>query len=266
MEVVSLQDMVLAVADNLRELALGVTTDAMTTPANTMRDTGKANQGKDRWWQGSQVLLLDAPAGLTGAQPFTVTDFNSATGTFTLDKNYGANGVPQGVNYALIRQRGHGVPYASYLRALRYALDRLDSSTDAVDTSLATAASTWEYTLPATVDTVFDVEFDNGTARQSLMPSWWTLAPGRKLVLTNRKLPVANGYTIRVHGRKWAALPTSLQGTVRVNLDELVDRATERLTRSSSEQREAARGAFMAQELARLGSTYPYPNEQEVLP
>jgi hypothetical protein len=258
--------MVLAVADNLRELAVGVTTDAMGTPANTMRDTGRANQGKDRWWQGSQVLLLDAPAGLAAAQPFVVTDFNGATGTFTLDKPFGATGVPQGVGYALIRQRGHGVPYASYLRALRYALDRLDTSTDVVDTSLATAANTWEYTLPATVDTVYEVEFELAGARQSLPPRWWGVAPGRKLVLANRKLPVANGYAIRVHGRKWAALPASLQGTVRVNLDELVDRATERLTRSGTEQREAARGAFMAQELARTASTYPYPNETEVIP
>jgi hypothetical protein len=266
MELVSLEDMVLAVADNLRELSVGVTTDAMSTPLTAMRDTGRANQGKDRWWQGSQVLLLGSPAGLTAAQPFTVMDFNSATGTFTLDKAFGATGVPQGVNYALIRQRGHGVPYTSYLRALRYALDRLDSSGDVVDTSLDTAASTWEYTLPATVDTVFDVELDNGTVRQSLPPRWWGLAPGRTLVLTNRKLPVANAYTIRVHGRKWAALPSTLAGTVRVNLDELVDRATERLTRSNTEQREAARGAFMAQELARLAGTYPYPNEQEVIP
>ena len=267
MEVITLQDALVAVADAVRDVVEGTTTASINTPTQ-MQDATKIG-GKDKMWQGSEVVFLEpdaTTAGMTGSNPYEVTDFNASSGLFTLNKNFASgNGVPSNVRYLLLRARGQGNPYRSYLRAIRYALDKLDTSTDSRDTSLTTAADTFEYTIPAGLDTIYDVVFHHATlGHYALRPDWWDIAPGRKLVLLNRNLTVASLWTLWLYGTTYVDLPAALSGTMRVPLEELVQQAEEYLRRTSPRQQEAARAGNLTQERLRFTQTRVHPNEKEL--
>lgn len=267
MELVTLQEAILALADTMRDLTDGVTTTSVNTRTQ-LQDTAKANS-KDKLWQGSELLLLEPDAtnaGFTGRNPREVVGFDSATGLFTLNGDFNSgNGVPANVRYALLRNRGQGTPYRTYLRALRYALDKMDTSTDAIDSSLTTAANTWDYTVPAGLSTVYDVVFENADlGRYSLRPDWWDVAPGRVITLLNRNLTVETPWTLHLYGTISATLPTTLTGTMRVSFEELLNQAEEFLRRTSPRQQENGRAGNLTQERVRFSSTRVHPNEKEL--
>jgi hypothetical protein len=267
METVTLQDAIMALADAQKDLVLGTTTSNSADTTHFV-DTGKAN-GRDRWWEGSEVFFLEpaaTAAGLTATQPFDVRGYISASGIFTLNKVFKASGnVAAGLDYALIRNQGRGIPYRTYVNALKYALRKLDISADAVDNSITTATDTWEYVVPAGLSTLYDVFLDKtGYGHGALRPDWWDVGPGRTLILLNRNLPMGVGWNLQLKGRTYATPPTSLSGTMTVPLEELVDLAQEYLNRNSTRVQENQRGSTLQQERLRFSSNYIYPNEKEL--
>jgi hypothetical protein len=267
METVTLQDMVMAVADAMKDLVTG-TTSAASADTTHFVDTGKAN-GRDRWWENSEVFFLEpaaTAAGLTATQPFEVRGYVSASGLFTLNKPFKAAGnVPVSLDYALIRNQGRGTPFRGYVNAIKYALRKLDISSDSTDASIVTQPNVYEYVVPAGLSTVYDVYLDKtGYGHLGIRPDWWDVAPGRTLVLKNRNLTVSLGWTLQLKGRIWATPPTSLTGTMSVPLEEMVDLAQEYLLRNSTRSQENTRSQGLQEERLRFSNNYVYPNEKEL--
>lgn len=265
----TLQDLILALADAARDLTLGRTTASM-TGSTKMQDSSRAGQGRDRHWENSEVFFLEpaaTTAGRTGNQPFVITGYNAADGTFTLSHGFSnAAGVPSGVEYAIIRTRGQGHPYRSYQRALRYALEKMELAVDARDSALVTANETFVYTIPAGLDTLYDVWFVRGTQRQSLRPDWWDTAPGRQLLLRNRYLTVGEGWTLELHGTKRVQLPENLTDTINVPYDDVVEFGLEFLLRNSSRgQDQQKAGSYYAERNRRRFYRYQRANEREII-
>lgn len=269
MQTVSLQDFVLAVAENLRELRMGTTT-ATAAVGNQLVDSDLINN-RNRFWVDSEILLLEPLASIAGAapqsKPFLVRDFDGNTGTLTLDREFAPGvGVPQGLEYALWRPQGRGAPYRAYRQALKQALDYYGSYTDLVDDSLTTSAGTYEYTIPYPMTSLYLVELldSEGYGHKLTAGIHYNLWPNRQLVL-HRGLPVEGNYGLRISGVLGAYVPPDWTDTIRIDYDDVLEYTVELLQRGSPRQIDAARSGNQQQERLRFRKRIPYPNEQEII-
>ena len=179
MEAVTLQQLVQYVADSVRDLVPGVTTNATASPTQ-LQDTTKAGR-RPNHWQNSEIVFLEpqaTAAGRTGENPFVVTGYTN--GLFTLDHNFGGAGIPQGVPYFIVRNHGQGNPYRSYLTAIKRALDNLGVAVSSSE-GFSTSASLYTYSIP-TLDTVHTVTVETSDlGPYQLMPDDWDVFPGRQI-------------------------------------------------------------------------------------
>lgn len=264
---VTLQEMVQAVADACRDLTPGVTS-AGSAAANTMQVAALAGR-RPNHWQNSEIVFLEpsaALAGQTGANPFVVAGYQD--GLFTLDHDFGPAGVPQGIEFFMVRNHGQGNPYRAYLRALKRAVDNLGISNAVTDTSLVTAAGVYTYTIPAGLDTVYLVTINNpdyGPLAFELRPDQWELLPGRTIQFASN-LSVDYLWNLTIYGRSFDALPTALDATLSVDIDDVVDSAQEWLNRTSNRPVDQAKGQNLQAERIRFKRRWARPNERIILP
>lgn len=268
MQTITLQDAISFVADNMRDLTLGTTTQN-TAATNQMTDASRVGVGKDAQWVGSQVVLLQpeaGAAGLVGNTPFDVTGYNKSTGLFTFSRDFNAtSGVPANVPYMLIRTRGQGTPYRGYIRALTWALAKLNLVVPDLDSNIITAAADWDYTIPPGITHVYDITTEVQGQVWGFRPETdWRLRPGRKLIL-NRGLPVEMNLPLTLSVLRTVTLPTTPLGTMTVPLDELVDFASEYLGRTSPRASDMQKAGNLQQERLRFSSSYLPPNAVEVI-
>lgn len=264
MEAITLQDLIMRVADARNDLVTGTTT---TLPGSTtVLDTNRIETRPDHW-ASSEIFFLE-PAytvnGNTGVQPMKVTA--SVNGSLTIDhalRTSGTNATQ--LDYALIRLFGGGSPYRSYIYALKQALDKMGLMEDDTDDTLVTATGTYEYTIPAGLKTLHTIEVSSGTAYGpwQLRPDQWRLRPGRKLWLT-RDVAVAFPWDLTLIGRSAVTLPTALGSSITCDVEEVVEYALEYLNRNSYRPSDNAKGANQQQERLRTRRNYIYPNEQEI--
>jgi hypothetical protein len=268
-EAVSLQDLIKDVADQMGELSTGTTTanSASTVTAND------ANFGTYQGltnWQGSQ-LIFEEPAATSSGHTTPGPHFIStlAAGIWTSTLAFRAAGVvAAGLNYFVLRPGGRGKPYAAYLRALNYSLDKLNVQQDTLDSSLTTVASTYEYTIPAGIAALSDVYlvkagYDDQLLRGGLD---WDMRPGRKLWIRNSNVTVALGWTLKLAGIAESALPATLNATVYCPRSEVADLATEYLQRNSPRPQDNQKGGARQQERLRFGTLLPRANLRWVMP
>lgn len=263
MEVLTLQELIEYVADSVRDLTPGTTTNASAQP-NVMQDTSKGGR-RPNHWQNSEVVFTEPSAtlaGRTGSNPFVVTGYNN--GIFTLDHDFGPAGIPQGIDYMILRNHGQGNPYRAYLTAIKRALDNLGvASTTSED--FVSSAGLYTYTVP-TLDTVYKVTTETADYGPYDLPNdMWDLYPGREIRF-NRDTTVDFPWTVTLHGRRFSAMPASLDGTVTVDLDDVVDFASEYLNRTSARPIDQAKGQSLQAERIRFRRRYALPNERLVIP
>lgn len=267
METLAYQDLIVALAEANRDHTPGITS-ANAAITNQMIDASRGGTARDRLWEGSEIIFLEPSArnaGRTGLNPFIVTGFTN-TGIFTFNTSWSnSTGVPANLPYAIIRNRGQGAPYRSYAEALRYALSKNGDVQEVLNTSLLTSAGNYTYTIPAGIDAIYEVTFTGPTGRLSVRPGWWTVLPGRRLFLNNPRLPVAGAYTIEIMGLQRVTLPTELDATLRIALDEIIDLGLEYLSRGGVRPGDTKRGDNLMQERLRTNYFPYYSNLVEVL-
>lgn len=267
MDTLTLQEAISRVADNVRDATTGVSTATSVAP-NQMIDTGRRGIGKDKEWNGSQVLFLQPEAGGAGISDNTaydVVDYTTNTGVFTFARGVTSlSGVAQNVPYLIIRTRGQGHPYRSYIRALDWALKKLNPLTPTTF-SLTTVAGTQDYTIPANIRGIYDVVATHEGRNYGMRPvADWDVLPGRLLRL-GVYVPVDAPLTLTVYALGASVLPTTLLGTITAEADELVDYATEYLQRSSPRPQEVQKAGGYQQERLRFNAGYLPANYVEVI-
>lgn len=265
MRTTTVQELLLAVAEDQRDLIRSTTTFNGTGLTTKMMDSAQITN-RDRWQQNGELFFLDSPAGQTGTPPYVIRDFESLTGTFTLDKAFGAAPVGAGVDYAIVRTYGQKNPYRAYIRALEVAFERCNVANTVEDASLVSASGVYDYTIPNTLDTVSEVVGIPGTYPAEDFPSnLWDMRPGRKLRLSS-DLYVAYPFTIRLTGRKFINTVTGLTQSVTVdNFDDVVQTASEWLNRTSNSGQSQAKGSQQQMERLRFRPRHALPNERLVL-
>lgn len=255
------------VADACRDLTPGVTSSA-SAAANVMNVASLAGRRPNQW-QYSEVVFLEPAAtinGRTGSQPFVVAGYQD--GVFTLDHDFGPAGIPQGVEFFLVRNHGQGNPYRAYLRALKRAVDNLNVATVLYDDSTYMVEDTYTYTVPAGLDSINRVTVysaDVAPLPFDLRPDQWQLLPGRQIQFTP---DVYVNYLWRVgfYGRQFGVLPTELNGIITLDLDEAMDAAQEWLNRTSNRPIDQSKGQNLQAERIRFKRRYALPNERLVIP
>lgn len=267
MDTLTLQEAITRVADNVRDATPGVSTASSAAP-NQMIDTGRRGIGKDREWNGSQVLFLQPEAGASGIADNTaydVTGYETLTGTFTFSRNVTSlSGVPQNVPYLIIRSRGQGHPYRAYIRALDWALKKLAPLT-AISFTTSTVAGARDYVIPDGIRGIYDVVGTHSGSTYGFRPLHdWDVLPGRILRL-GAFVPVDAQLGLTVYGMAAPALPTTLLGTITADADELIDFATEYLMRGSPRPQDMQKAGGLQQERIRLSSVYLPANYVEVI-
>lgn len=269
MEAVSLQDLIKDVADQMGELSTGTTTAASASTVTANDSNFGTYQGLTNW-QGSQLVFEEPAAtasGHTTPGPHFISTLVSGIWTSTLA--FRASGVvASGLGYFVLRPGGRGKPYAAYLRALNWALDKLNVQQDILDSSLTTAASTYEYTIPAGIAALSDVYlvkagYDDQLLRGGLD---WDMRPGRKLWVRNSNVTVSFGWTLKLAGIAESAVPATLGATVYCPRSEVSDLATEYLLRNSQRQQDNQKGGARQQERLRFGTLLPRSNLRWVMP
>lgn len=268
-ESLSLQQIVLDVAHNLRDCVEGVTTASMGGDRAKMRDALRAVAGDDRY-NGSEVLFLQpgaTAAGLTGANPKAVLDFQASDGTFTLNDAWGSTGVPAGVAYALLRIGGEGHPYAEIVAALRQALSALSYKTD-IYASVAVVDGQTDYDIPAGFDWLNAVTAatPDGKARATLRRGLhYDLAyPGSRTLRITPLCPVMAGYTLGLVGQADVVAPTTLDGTITVDREEVVGATIEFLLRGGSDKVDLALAGNLYADRVRTVPRYRRSNSVRV--
>ena len=257
MATVTLQDLIKDVAHQLLELEEG-TTSAASGSASTFVDTrfSVSDSYVDDEWNGSEVVFEEPAATVSGHNspgPHTITNFVASSGTFTSNLPFRASGVvASGLNYFLLRPRGQGTPYRGYLAALRWAMDKLNLRTDETDSSLVTVANDWQYAVPAGMGWVYNVVLAKaGFYPVTLMPNQWKLLPGRLLEFSP-DIDVGVGATVHLYGYAEDALPATLDGTVDVPREDVVDLAVEYIQRNRTSAPDNARADRRQQERLRF--------------
>lgn len=267
-ESLSLQQIVLDVAHNLHDCVEGVTTASMGEDRAKMRDALRAVAGDDHY-NGSEVLFLQpgaTAAGLTGANPKAVLDFQASDGTFTLNDAWGSTGVPAGVAYALLRIGGEGHPYAEIVAALRQALSALSYKSDVYDESLVVVAGQPDYTVPAGIDWLTAVTATNpqGFTAALRRPQHWDLRPGTRTLRLTALAPVSDGYTLGLQGQTDVVAPAALDGTITVDREEVVGATIEFLLRGGSDKVDLALAGNLYADRVRTVPRYRRSNSVRV--
>lgn len=267
METLTLQQIIMELANQQRDLSTGTVTTAV---SGTVFKDAERISTRDKHWVGSEVFFLEpayTTATLNGTQPFVVDAFDASDGSFTLNHTAGAT-IPATLEYAMVRHFGRGNKLDAYKRAIGRAMRRLGVATKVSDDSLTTAASTYSYTIPAGFDTIYAVEVTKGTlGPYVLQPELqWRMRPGRQLAIPQGVMSMDAGYTLTLYGRTFTADLADLDDTLVANLDDLVEYASEFLNLSSPRQGEQLRGSLQQQERLRYRFPIPLPNEMEVLP
>lgn len=260
----TLQDLIIAVADAARDLTVGTTTNSQAQPTK-MQAGGLAGR-RPNHWQHSEIFFpepMATAAGRTGINPFVVTAY--VDGVFTLDHDFGATGVPVGVDFYIVRNHGQGNPLRSYIRALQRAIENLGVHSVVGLTGVSTSAGVYTYTIPAGLDTVFGIEVASGSyGPYELRPDQWDLLPGRGIRLNGVSVDFPWNLTIR--GRLWGQLPAALDGTILVDKDDAVDLALEYLFRTSNKAADQGKGQNLQAERIKFKTIHAYPNEMRILP
>jgi hypothetical protein len=259
---VSLQDLVIHVASNLRDCVEGTVT---TAGAATFRDSSKAHEKDDRF-NGSEIIFREPTYNGGGTQPFTVTDFARTNAIFTLNAG---GAIALGERYALVNVAGKGYPYAEIIRALELALDAVKPTTLATDeATLAYVADDYEYTVPAafiTLERVYAKRTVNSRVYRIPLTrgrGWgydYDLIPGTRTLVIHGS-PLA-GDIFAVVGEQRITLPTTLDGTIDVPVEPVVNAAVEFLTRGG-DQRE--QGISAGQYLDRLRTVPVYARANRI--
>lgn len=268
LESLSLQQIVLDVAHNLRDCVEGVTTASMGGDRAKMRDSLRAVAGDDVY-NGSEVLFLEPAAtlaGLTGANPKAVLDFQGSDGTFTLNDNWGSTGVPAGVAYALLRLGGAGHPYAEIVAALRQALSALSYKSDVYDASLVVVAGQPTYTVPDGIDWLTTVTATNpqGFTAELRRPQHWDVRPGTRTLRLTALAPVSEGYVLGLQGLAGVTAPTALDATIAVDREEVVGATIEFLLRGGTDKADLALAGNLYADRVRTVPRYRRTNSVKV--
>lgn len=269
MEAVSLQNLIKDIAHGLQEIVESATT-ANSLGTNEFVDSNFSNTAlfTTNEWNGSQVIF-EEPAYTSGGNinpgPHVITGFS--TSTFTSNRAFRSSGVvATGLNYFLIRPRGQGSPYNSYLAAIRYALDRLGVMTRAKNNALVTAAETYDYTIPAGLGWVNEVRLTKtGYAELVLTSRQWSMRPGRGIHV-EPELNVGGLYTLNLYGYTEDVLPSTLDATVVCERVDVVDLALERMRANRFDSSDNSRADRQTQERVRFRRMAPPPNLRRVLP
>lgn len=267
MDTLTLQEAIARVADAVRDGTPGVTTAASVAP-NQFIDNGRKGIGKDKDWAGSQVLFLQpeaSAAGIADNTAFDVSGYAANTTLFTLTRDVtNLSGVAQNVPYLLIRTRGQGHPYRSYIRALAWAVQKINP-VSAVTYAQATAANVYTYAIPANVQGIYDVTATVQGVEYGLRPVQdWDVKPGRVLKL-GQLVPVDYPLALTVSTLQAPTLPTTLLGTITCDADELIDAAAEYLQRGSMRPQDNQKAGNLQQERLRFNTNYVPANYVEVI-
>jgi hypothetical protein len=269
MEAVSLQNLIKDVADQVMELSTGTTTSNSASVVTANDGNFATYQGLANW-QGSQFVFEEpasTSAGNINPGPHFVSSYSS--GVWAVNLAFRSSGVvPAGLNYFVIRPGGRGKPYSAYLRALNYALDRLNVQADMRDSTLTTATNTWEYTIPAGFAAISDVVLTKTGYMDQLLRAGldWDMRPGRKLWLKNQYVTVDFGWGLSLYGIAESTLPATLDATVYCPRADVADLAAEYLQRNSPRPQDNQRGGARQQERLRFGTMLPRPNLRWVMP
>lgn len=272
---VTLQDLVLAVAGNLHDLVEGATSAAQAT-ANKMTDAARIRGDGTNRHLNSQVLFLQpaaTTAGLTGANPKTVTAFDGATGIFTFADNWaGANGVPSGVAYAIINVAGEGYAYNDIVRAARAALKALRPEVAVTATAVAVTlaaglAANHSATVPSTLSCLSEVRVVRGgydIGRIQPGRDGWRVVPGTYTLHVPGGIDLEGGDTLTLYGVGPATVPTALTGSVEVDEEEWLNATVEFLTRADDQRALQQLAANLYMDRTRTVPQYRRPNTYKV--
>jgi hypothetical protein len=259
----TLRQLLLSVRRLLGDILEGTTTAIGTTTA--LRDSANL-RGAVNDWASSEGYLFDDLVG----RPVTAFD-----GIDKITFAPPASGiVGSGVPYLLGHLEGSGFFHADIIDAIQNAVIDAGGYTEAApDTTLVTALNTYEYTIPATLATLFRVEVVRTTGL-NLNP-WvgvakdrdegWSVVPGtRRLRLAAAAGLAWGGYTLRLHGRTRDAVPTLLADVVNADGGWVRDAAALHLALQRQDEPKYARLAatlFARVERRRPAVEYWYPDE-----
>lgn len=244
------KDLIVALGYALEDAVEGTTTALGTT--TTMVDATKV--GADNDWNGSELFFYDATGG------HRVTAYASATGTFTFTPAM-ATAVASGTAYLLGNIKGQGYPHARKVQALQHALRLAQWNTDAVATTVATVASTWEYVLPTTLATIYRVEImraGDTLPYIELSPAKWRVRQDTRTLVLAGSTGGLEGYTLRLTGRSADALPSAMTDVVRLPSEWVVDTAAQWLLRSRGNPGDRQLAAALYSDLARRAPRLPW--------
>jgi len=241
--IVSLYELVVAVAHNLRDAVEGVT-DTGATQLNEMRDQARSVEMDGRY-DGSDLLWREpeaTDAGLTGDNPLGVIDFAQNGGRFTLSGNWSqTSGVPSGVTYTLLNLGGRGSPVRAILRALQLAVAALGLRRPVEDEMTAYVPGTYDYTIPAaymSIERVYVRRLYDGVPRRLDLhygaADGYTVRQASRVVSLN--LLLLEGDRLGMVGEVPVTLPTTWAGTEDFPLEAVVNGAIEFLDRAGTSE------------------------------
>jgi hypothetical protein len=262
----TLRQLLVSVRHLLGDIMEGVTT-AIAATNSTLRDSGNL-RGAVNDWASSEVYLYDDLVG----RGVTAFDGNDKL-TFAPAV---AAPVGSGAPYLLGHLEGSGFYHADVIDAIQQAaLDAGGYTEAAPDTTLVTTLNTFEYTIPATLATLFRVEVVRTTGL-NLNPwvgiakdrdAGWSVVPGtRKLRLAAAAGLAWGGYTLRLHGRARDAVPTLMADVVNADGGWVRDAAALHLALQRQDEPKYARlAAYLAPKVERRRPAVEYWWPDEVV-
>lgn len=265
---VSLYDLVVAVAANLHDLVEGVT-DTGATALAEMRDQARGVEIDGRY-NGSEILFREPAAqlgGMTGTTPFGVVDFARRGGVFQLSGNWSqSSGVPSGMPYVMLNLGGRGYPTGQIVRALQLANEALAIRSVVADESLAWVPGQYDYPIPSQYDTIENVWVGravNGAWRRQPLrlnaADGYTVIPALRLI--SLRLGLIDGDVLGLVGERRVGLPVSFSDADAIDLpvEPHVNGAIEYLDRAGTGDEQQIAAAQYADRL-RTVPLYRRPN------
>lgn len=252
----TLRDLIIAVGWPIRDNKRGYTTLASTAP-NQMTDEDLKGGSADKW-KGSEVLFLaNPPVGF--ANPKEVIASDPVTGTLTLDSPWSdSTGVPQNIQYVMMRLEGRGAPYDYRVAALEHAINNTSESTSRVSLGAYSQALD-SYVIPAGFDSVWDVRL--GTY---VVPfRRWEMLPGGRLAL--KSAYVEDAGAVYITGSYTPEFNATLTSEYNVGQSVINDALEYLITASQRPNEQAAENRLFQERMRRDPGEYRRPNERKVL-
>lgn len=265
----SLQDIVLAVATNLRDCIQSAATSTAGDSVSLVDASLKLFSTGSNRFAGSECLFLNGAAPSSGVNPLTVNGFTNTTGTLTFTASYGS-AVPSGTAYALLNVGGQGNPYQAILSALDMAFAALNLKAPATDQDVTVTAATdgWanhDLTVPAGLDWLTRVELTRTAPyRTTIGRRFWSLLPGTRTLRINQAVCLYVGDVVTLGGYADVVRPAALADTVDVNLEQVVNMAIEYLLRDSKDRDEQTLVANLYGDRLRTVNAYRLPSSVRV--